>query len=61
MASSIIKYITIKGVLYRIDEYTYRGYAGSTHTGNTMTRVPEGEIENIKNMVAARGEKIKEN
>lgn len=54
------KYITINGNLYRIEEYSYRGYAGSTHTGNTMTKVPSHDVEKIKRMVEEKGEKIEE-
>lgn len=60
MANSVIKYITIKDTLYRIEEYTYRGYADSIHIGHTMTKVPEHEIEKIKRMVEEKGEKIQE-
>jgi len=57
---TVIKYITINGTLYRIDEYSYRGYADSIHTTSTMTKVPEDEVEKIKRMVAEKGEKIEE-
>ena len=60
MAHSVIKYITINGTLYRIDEYSYRGYADSIHTSHSMTRVPENEVEKIKRMVEEKGEKIEE-
>ena len=48
MADSVIKYITINDILYRIEEYTYRGYAGSYHVGSSSTRVPEKDVERIK-------------
>ena len=51
MAHSVIKYVTIRDVLYRIEEYSYRGYADSTHTGNTMTRVPDDQVETIREML----------
>ena len=51
MAHSVIKYITINEVLYRIEEYSYRGYADSVHIGNTMTRVPDDQVETIKAML----------
>ena len=51
MANTIIKYITISGSLYRIEEYTYRGYAGSTHTGSTTTKVPDDQVETIRAML----------
>ncbi len=54
MADSIIKYVTINGILYRIDEYSYRGYAGSTHIGNTMTKVPDDQVESIRTMLESR-------
>ena len=60
MAYAVIKYITINGILYRIDEYSYRGYADSIHTSSSMTKVPENEVEKIKKMVAEKGEKIEE-
>ena len=60
MAHSVIKYITINNVLYRIEEYSYRGYADSIHVGNSMTMVPEENVEKIKRMVAEKGEKIEE-
>ena len=59
MANTITKYVTISGILYKIEEYTYRGYADSIHIGNTMTKVPEYEIEKIERMVAETNEKIK--
>ena len=60
MADSMIKYITINGNLYRIEEYTCRGYGGSIHISNTMNKVPENEVEEIKRMVEAKGEEIPE-
>ena len=51
MAHSVIKYVTINEVLYRIEEYSYRGYADSVHIGNTMTRVPDDQVETIKAML----------
>ncbi len=60
MADSVIKYITINNALYRIEEYSYRGYADSIHIGNSMTKVPENEVEKIKRMVEEKGEKIEE-
>ena len=60
MAHSVIKYITINDTLYRIEEYSYRGYADAIHTGNSMTKVPDNEVEKIKRMVEEKGEKIEE-
>lgn len=51
MAESVIKYVTIKGILYRIEEYSYRGYAGSIHTGNSMQKVPDDKVESILKML----------
>ena len=51
MASSVIKYVTINEVLYRIEEYTYRGYADSYHTGSSTTRVPDEDVARIKKML----------
>lgn len=60
LANSIIKYITINDILYRIEEYSYRGYADSLRIGNTMTKVPDHDVEEIKKMVESKGEKIPE-
>ena len=60
MADSVIKYITINNVLYKIEEYTYKGYAGSYHKGNSMTRVANEDVEKIKKMVEEKGEEIPE-
>jgi hypothetical protein len=60
MADSVTKYVTIKGNLYRIEEYTYRGYGGSFHTSSNMFKVPDNEVEKIKRLVEAKGEKIEE-
>ena len=57
MASSVIKYITINDILYRIDEYTYRGYADSYHIGSSSTRVPEKDVPKIKKMLEAQENK----
>ena len=54
MADTVIKYVTIKGVLYRIEEYSYRGYADSIHIGNTMKKVPDDEIEAVRKMIEAQ-------
>jgi len=51
MASSVIKYVTINDILYRIEEYTYRGYADSYHTGSSTTRVPDEDVPRIKKML----------
>jgi len=51
VAESVIKYVTIKGILYRIEEYSYRGYAGSIHTGNSMQKVPDDKVESILKML----------
>ena len=56
----LIKYVTINGNLYRIEEYTWRGYADSIHIGNTMTKVPDDKVEEIKRLVEEKGEKIQE-
>ena len=51
MANSVIKYVTINEVLYRIEEYTYRGYAGSYHVGSSTTKVPDKDVERIKKIL----------
>ena len=51
MASSVIKYVTINDVLYKIEEYSYRGYADSIHTGSTTTKVPDDQVETIRAML----------
>ena len=58
MATSIIKYITINDILYKIEEYSYKGYGDSIIVSNNMARVPEDEVEKIKEMVEEKGEKI---
>ena len=40
-----IKYITFNGSLYRIETHAHKGYGGSIHIGNTMTKVPENEVD----------------
>ena len=60
MAYSITKYVTINGTLYRIEESTYRGYADSLHISSNMHKVPDDEVEKIKRLVEAKGEKIEE-
>ena len=50
----MIKYITINETLYRIEEYTWRGYAGSTHTTSTMKKVPAEKVKDIREMLKAR-------
>lgn len=60
MADPVIKYITINGVLYRIEQYSYRGYAGSVHISSDMKKVPDDEVEKVKAMVGSKGEKIQE-
>ncbi len=55
-----IKYITFNGSLYRIETHAHKGYGGSIHIGNTMTKVPENEVEKIKKMVESKGEEIPE-
>ena len=60
MAHTVIKYITINGSLYRIEECSYRGYADSIHISNTMTKVADKDVEKIKKMVEEKGEKIEE-
>jgi len=58
LANNIIKYITINDVLYKIEEYSYKGYGGSRIVSNNMVRVPKDEVEKIKTMVEKQGEKI---
>jgi len=59
VANSVIKYVTINEVLYRIEEYSYRGYADSIHTGSTTTKVPDDQVEAIKAMLEKQ-EKVDE-
>ena len=56
----MIKYITINGDLYKIEQYTYRGYADSYHITNTTTKVPKNEVEEIKRLMEEKGEEIQE-
>tara|TARA_R110000782_G_scaffold230882_2_gene317118 strand:- start:306 stop:512 length:207 start_codon:yes stop_codon:yes gene_type:complete len=55
MADFKIKYIMFNGELHKLEEYTYCGYGGSTHTGSNLTKVPDDQIESIKKMLAAQG------
>ena len=54
MVDPVIKYITIKGMLYRIEEYSYRGYADSIHTTSTIHKVPDNEVEVVRKMLEAQ-------
>ena len=54
MADTMIKYITINETLYKVEEYTCRGYAGSTHTSSTMKKVPPEEVEEIREMLKSQ-------
>ena len=54
MVDPVIKYITIKGTLYRIEEYSYRGYADSIHTTSTIHKVPDNEVEVVRKMLEAQ-------
>ena len=54
MADFLIKYVTIKGTLYRVEEYTYRGYADSIHTTSTMHKVPDDKVESTLKMIEAQ-------
>jgi|TARA_R110000823_G_scaffold199313_2_gene330448 hypothetical protein len=54
----MIMYITTNGNLYRIEEYTWRGYADSMHTSNTITKIPANEVTEIKKLMEEKGEKV---
>tara|TARA_B100000424_G_C22893548_1_gene475328 strand:+ start:101 stop:274 length:174 start_codon:yes stop_codon:yes gene_type:complete len=54
MVDPVIKYITIKGVLYRIEEYSYRGYADSIHRTSTMHKVPDDQVEYVLKTLEAQ-------
>ena len=54
----MIMYITTNGNLYRIEEYTWRGYADSMHTSNTTTKIPANEVTEIKKLMEEKGEKV---
>ena len=60
MADFKIKYIMLNGELHKLEEYTYRGYGGSTHTGSNLTKVPEDRVESIKKMLVSQGQSITE-
>ena len=60
MADFKIKYIMFNGELHKLEEYTYRGYGGSTHTGSNLTKIPEDRVESIKKMLASQGQSITE-
>lgn len=55
MANSVIRYITINDILYRVEEYAYRGYAGSYHVGSSSTKVPDKDVEKIKKILEEQG------
>ena len=41
--------------LHKIEERTYHGAAGSTHTGSNISKVPYDQVEGIKNMLVKEG------
>ena len=61
MSSLKIKYIMFGGDLHKIEEYTYRGYGGSTHTGSTVSKVPAEHVEAVKKMLEKEGRVILKN
>ena len=55
MSNLKIKYIMIGDELHKIEERTYHGAAGSTHTGSNISKVPYDQVEGIKNMLVKEG------
>ena len=49
------------GDLHKIEEYTYRGYGGSTHTGSNVSKVPAEHVEAVKKMLEKEGRVILKN
>lgn len=47
--------------LHKIEEYTHRGYAGSTHTSSSFSKVPAEHVEAIKKMLAKEESTILKN
>jgi uncharacterized protein (UPF0248 family) len=60
MADFKIKYIMFNGELHKLEEYTYRGSGGSTHTGSNLTKVPKDQVESVKKMLTSQGKPIPE-
>ena len=58
MSNLKIKYIMIDNALHKIEEHTYHGAAGSTHTGSNINKVPFDQVEGIKNMLTKEGRDI---
>ena len=56
MADFVIKYVTIKGTLYRVEEYSYRGYGDSIHKTSTMHKVPDDEVEAVRKVLQEQEE-----
>jgi len=44
--------------LHKIEEYTHRGYGGSTHTGSNISKVPPELVKEIKEMLAKEGKDV---
>ena len=61
MSNLKIKYIMIGDELHKIEEYTHRGYAGSTHTSSNFSKVPAEHVEAIKKMLAKEESTILKN
>ena len=44
--------------LHKIEEYTYLGYGGSTHTNSSISKVPPEMVEKVKTMLSNTGEAL---
>ena len=51
MSKFKIKYVMLGDELHKIEEYTYRGYGDSTHTGSNISKVPPEMVEEVKAML----------
>ena len=58
MSKTIIKYMTINNVLYRIIECESRGYGDSKHISSNVEKVNEEDIEKILREHEKNGKEI---
>ena len=61
MSNLKIKYIMFGDDLHKIEEYTYSGSGGSTHTGSNVSKVPAEHVDAIKKMLKDEGSVILKN
>ena len=58
MSNFKIKYVMLCDELHKIEEYTYLGYGGSTHTNSSISKVPPEMVEKVKTMLSNTGEAL---